>query len=247
MGCDVVVYTRGPYMNRKGSFRYEGVRLIPLPCLRHPALETFSHSLLAVIAVLVTRPDIVHVHAVGPSLFVPMLRLAGLRVVMTHHGPDYKREKWGWQARRVLKAGETCGARYANALIAVSPYIASYVQRSFKRPASFIPNGMCLQESPIGAEALDRLGLVKQRYILGIGRLVPEKCFHDLIDAFVLFQKTHPDCSRGWKLVIVGRIQPAISFQGFRVPRRGHGRLHDRRGTASGIRQCRDVRPAVFI
>lgn len=66
-----------------------------LPTTRHPALEALIHSLIAVGYAAVRRPSIVHIHGIGPNLLTPLARLLGLRVVATHHGNDYDREKWG--------------------------------------------------------------------------------------------------------------------------------------------------------
>ena len=44
-----------------------------------------------------------HIHAIGPALLTPMARLLGMKVVFTHHGPDYDRNKWGTAAKTILK------------------------------------------------------------------------------------------------------------------------------------------------
>ncbi len=52
------------------------------------------------------KADLVHIHAVGPALLVPLAKLLGLTVVFTSHGPDYRKNKWGRLARVVLRCGE---------------------------------------------------------------------------------------------------------------------------------------------
>ena len=52
-----------------------------------------------------TRPDILHIHSVGPALFTPLARAFGLRVVVTHHLANYENKKWGPAARLVLRLG----------------------------------------------------------------------------------------------------------------------------------------------
>ena len=46
-----------------------------------------------------------HIHAIGPALLVPYAKMLGMKVVFTHHGPDYDRDKWGLTAKSVLKLG----------------------------------------------------------------------------------------------------------------------------------------------
>ena len=64
-----------------------------------------------------------HIHAVGPALLVPVAKMLGLKVVMTNHGPDYEREKWGKAAKAMLRLGERLGAKYADAVIVISEHI----------------------------------------------------------------------------------------------------------------------------
>jgi glycosyltransferase involved in cell wall biosynthesis len=73
---------------------------------------------------------------------------------------------------------------FTNEIIAIARNIADDIRIKYGREASVIPNGV---EIPVLAgteEALKRFNLETQRYILSVGRFVPEKGFHDLINAF---------------------------------------------------------------
>lgn len=196
-GCEVTVFTRKPYITHTSN-TFNGVKLIPLSCPKNKFLEAFVHTFKGTICAKKIKPDLIHVHAVGPSLCVPLMRLMGFKVVMTHHGPDYERQKWARLAKMVLRIGEYSGCMLSNEIIAISDQIAKTVQEKYGRSATFIPNGV---EIPIiieSNEALRNYGLERQRYILSVGRFVPEKGFHDLVEAFI--EAALPD----WKLVIVG-------------------------------------------
>lgn len=145
--------------------------------------------------------DVLHIHAIGPSLFVPLARVLGLKVVMTHHGPDYERKKWNQVAKSVLKFGEALGVRWANQVITISQMIAGQIQKKYGRAVTVIPNGVVIPEAISSDAALRQYGLEKGKYILAVGRFVPEKGFHDLIAAFALAQKQGFPVD---KLVIVG-------------------------------------------
>jgi glycosyltransferase involved in cell wall biosynthesis len=125
-------------------------------------------------------------------------RLLGLRVVVTHHGPDYDREKWGRFARAVLRLGERWGMRLANGRIAISKVIADLVKVKHGVESDLIPNGVVLPEMPEAMDTLVEYELIYGRYVLLVGRLVEEKRHQDLIEAFALA------AIPGWKLVIVG-------------------------------------------
>lgn len=196
-GCVVTVFTRKGYVPDELS-DYDGVRMERLWCVRNKFLEAFLHTFIGIFAAKKLSPDMVHIHAIGPSLFTPLARMMGMRVVVTNHGPDYRRKKWGWFARMVLILGEYLGAKYADAVICVSPHIAEDIKRRFQRETVFIPNGVKRPHARDTETALKKFGLSKGRYIFSLGRFVPEKGFHDLIDAF---RTLRPD---GWKLAIAG-------------------------------------------
>jgi glycosyltransferase involved in cell wall biosynthesis len=126
--------------------------------------------------------------------------MLGLRVVVTHHGEDYNREKWGWAARTVLRAGEALGMRFAHKRIAISRSIAKLIATKYGKSCEVIPNGVVFSDPPSQKDSVLELGLEPGRYILIVGRLVPEKRQLDLLRAFADAEL------KGWKLAIVGRI-----------------------------------------
>lgn len=210
-GCEVVVFTRKPYIDLNID-TYKGVNFTPLYCPKNKFLEAFLHTFIGVFAARKYSPDILHFHAIGPSLFIPLARLLGLKVVMTNHGPDYQRKKWGKPAKTVLRVGEQLGCKWANGVITISKTISDHIKDKYDRNVAVIPNGVTMSEILQSDSNLRKYGLDKGKYILSVGRFVPEKGFHDLIDAFnqlsTCNSKTHnphPQLStQNWKLVIVG-------------------------------------------
>ncbi len=182
-GCNITAFARTPYVDSK-PYTYQGVSVIPLSCPGNKFLEAFVHTFKGVVKAHKLRPDILHIHAVGPSLFVPLARLLGMKVVITNHGPDYNRMKWPPAARMFLRFCERIGIVFANEVITVSGSIADDIKKKYGRESVVIPNGVDLP-SPLDTEnALRKYGLRKGGYILAVGRFVPEKGFDDLIDAF---------------------------------------------------------------
>lgn len=200
LGHNVTVCFRSPYVDARCGAGWKGVRLLRLWTVQNTYFEALLHSLVCALVAAVYRPQIVHVHGIGPALVTPLLRLLGLRVVVTHHGEDYNREKWGFAARTVLKAGEALGMRFANKRIVISRTIEKLVAAKYGKSCDVIPNGVALPDIPVITDKLAQLGLEPGRYILSVGRLVPEKRQLDLLRAFVSAKL------EGWKLVIVGRI-----------------------------------------
>ncbi len=199
MGCEVTVIARAGYQKPEFLDGWNGVKFKALWTPRSKGAEAVVHTFLGVLyAGLWLRPDVLHMQAIGPALMVPLARLLGLRVVVTHHGPDYDRQKWGRLAKTVLKLGESLGMRYANARVVISQTIRGLVKSKYGLESDLIPNGVTLPELPPTTGALKTFGLESGRYLLLVSRLVPEKRHLDLIRAFELARLP------GWKLVLVG-------------------------------------------
>lgn len=200
LGRGVTVCMRSPYVTPNVPKVWRGVRVLRLWTLSNKYLETLLHSVVCVIVAMVRRPALVHIHGIGPAIVTPLLRAVGLRVVVTHHGEDYNREKWGWAARMVLRTGEAVGMRYASKRIAVSRSIGDLITSKYGKPCEVVPNGVVFSDLPQQSEQVVGLGLEPGRYVLTVGRLVPEKRQLDLLRAFLA------TAMPGWKLAIVGKI-----------------------------------------
>jgi glycosyltransferase involved in cell wall biosynthesis len=195
-GHEVMVYCRRSYEPGGKSSRDGGLHRIFRPSVPTKHLDAITHTLASTLDVLLRRADIVHYHAIGPAALAPLARLARYPVVVTVHGLDWQRAKWGTVARNCLKAGERVASLAANQLVVVSPILKQYYQDQFGVASHFIPNGVV----PIERSRPDRMlsfGLQPKKYVLAVARLVPEKGLHYLIEAFT---KTSGDT----KLVIAG-------------------------------------------
>lgn len=199
MGHRVTACVRSPYVDKQCR-EWKGVQLLRLWTVRNAYLETLLHSLICALVAGIRRPEVVHIHGIGPALVVPLLRMLGLRVVVTHHGEDYNREKWGWAARTLLRLGEAFGMRFAHQRIVISRSIERVVTSKYGKPCEIIPNGVVFAEMPRETDRVVELGLEPGRYVVTVGRLVPEKRQLDLLRAF------DRAGLNGWKLAIVGRI-----------------------------------------
>ncbi len=196
-GCEVIVFTRKPYVDPCVK-EYRGVKLVALPAVRHKHLEALLHTFVGVLTAVYYRPDILHIQAIGPSFFAPLARMLGMKVVVTTHGPNYKHVKWGRAARSFLKCAERLGITFAHRVIAISNAIARDIEDQYGRRPEVIPNGVAVPQMLKSGNALRRYGLEKGKYVLSVGRFVPEKDYRTLISAF---EKCNVS---GLKLVIVG-------------------------------------------
>jgi glycosyltransferase involved in cell wall biosynthesis len=206
LGLNVAVSVRTPYAPRDQKMLGTGIKIVRLWAPRSKSAEALVHSLISILYAALTRPRLVHIHAIGPSIVLPLARLLGLKVVATHHGEDYRREKWGPFARLVLRWGEVCQARLAHRVICVSKSLSGRLTEQYGRYFHYIPNGVSPPEGKSGTDVLSELGLEPGRYLLTVSRLVPEKRHLDLIEAFCKMG------NRDLKLVIVGSADHRSSY-----------------------------------
>lgn len=197
-GWDVEVVGRRKYLSKQPMTAWRGVRITPLWAPSSASTEAFFHTFFGVVYAAFKRPDILHIHAVGPGLFAPLARLFGLRVVVTHHGYDYDREKWNGFAKSILRFGEKLAMRFSNGSIAVSREVTDTMRDRYGSKVAHIPNGVTVRAAPIAGPLLERFGLRRRRYIVLVARFVPEKRQLDLIQAYARLEQTE------WKLALIG-------------------------------------------
>lgn len=183
LGCRVYVAARTPYITKKHK-KWQGVEIVNCYAPRHKLFEAVVHTFLALLKAPIYKPDLIHIHSIGPALLTPLARLLGYTTVFTNHGPDYKRQKWGSLAKLILYFGEYLGCRFSNKTIAISRTIKTIVKQRCNREACLIHNGVSLPPSSHGYDYLSRLGIKPKKYFLTVARFVPEKGIHDLIRAY---------------------------------------------------------------
>lgn len=211
-GYDVTIIRRSAYI-KKGVDKNSGVKdgvwkevkLYDLKSPRKKSFEAIIHTTKAIIIARWLGAKVVHIHAIGPAMVTPLARLLGMKVVFTHHGPDYDRDKWGFMAKTMLKLGERMGCWFANDVIVISDVIKNLIARKYNRTkrVHLIYNGVPSPELCHEPEYFNQLGIEEGKYVLGMCRFVPEKHLHDLVAAYVTLREENRIPS-DLKLVLAG-------------------------------------------
>lgn len=184
---------------------YKGVHIKTVPTLDKKGLAAMTASVTGAIVAAFGKYDVVHFHAEGPCAMLWLPKLFGKRCIATIHGLDHQRAKWGKFARTYIMLGEKCAAKFADEIIVLSKGVQNYFKETYDRETVFIPNGVTKPEQRKACEITDKFGLHKDDYILFLGRLVPEKGIHYLIEAY---QKLRTDK----KLVIAGGLSDSAGY-----------------------------------
>ena len=184
---------------------YCGVRLKDVWTLDKKGLAAMTASFSAAICAAFGRYDVVHFHAEGPCAMIWLPRLFGKRCIATIHGLDHQRAKWGKFASWYIRLGEKCAVRFAHEIIVLSENAKQYFLDTYQRKTVLIPNGITRYERLEALEIKKVFGLVRDSYILFLGRLVPEKGVHYLIEAY-------KQCKTDKKLVIAGGTSDSSDY-----------------------------------
>lgn len=202
LGHSVTAYNRGGHnvfgreYDRKKRKEYRGIKIVTVPAPKGSACVPV-YSFLATIHAAICRYDCVSYRASGSCAMIPLAKLFGLRVVASLHGIDSQRDKWSGFASRYLEFGERMAARKADVCLVLSQNMKKYIDTKYGVNSVLFANGIDKPDSLEPGMIKEKYGLEKEDYILSLGRIVPEKGIHYLIQAF-------KKCKTKKKLIIAG-------------------------------------------
>ena len=184
---------------------YKGVTLQEVFTIDKRGLAAMTASVSASLRAALGNYDVVHIHAEGPAFMCWLPKMFGKKVIVTVHGLDHQRAKWGKFASWYIRSGEKNAVRFADEIIVLSKGVQDYFQNTYGRTTRFIPNGVNKAKPRKARQITEKWGLTKDSYILYLGRIVPEKGERYLIEAF---KQTKTDK----KLVIAGGSSDTQAF-----------------------------------
>lgn len=209
-GYQVTCYNRSGHHVSGAEYdektEYAGIYQKSVPTIEKKGLAAVSSSAFAALYSALGKYDVVHIHAEGPAYFSWLPKLFGKKVVVTIHGLDWQREKWkAGFGSKFIRQGEKNAVKYADEIIVLSKGVQEYFKETYGRETHFISNGVNRPESREAKLITEKFGLIKDSYILFLGRLVPEKGIRYLVEAFKQVQTDK-------KLVIAGGSSDTDSF-----------------------------------
>ena len=212
LGHDVTCYNRfGKHVMDKNQKQenlkeYKGVKLKKVFTIDKKGLAAMTSSFFATIAILFSKAEVVHFHAEGPCAWIWLIKwFSRKKVIATIHGLDWQRAKWSGFATKYIKHGEKVAVKYADEIIVLSKNVQDYFKNEYNRETNFIPNGVSKPEIVKADIIKEKYNLKKDDYILFLGRMVPEKGIHYLINAF-------NNVKTDKKLVIAGGASDTDSY-----------------------------------
>ncbi len=182
-GHKVVAYNRKNKKVKKIK-EYKGVKIINVTTIQKKSLDAVVYSFFASIRAAFCKYDVIHYHALGPSVFLLIPKLFRKKIVVTVHGLNYKTPKWKGLGAKFIKLGEKITAKYANEIIVLSKEQQKYFMDKYNRETVYIPNGTTLKPCLEANIIKEKYGLKKDKYTLFLSRIVPGKGIEHLIEAY---------------------------------------------------------------
>lgn len=210
-GHNVCCYNRkghhvsGAEYDQNISAEYKGIQIKDVFTVEQKGLAAVSSSFFASLGTAFGKYDVVHIHAEGPAAFCWIPKLLGKKIIVTVHGLDHQRAKWGKIASTYIMMGEKSAVKYADEIIVLSKGVQKYFMDTYGRKTQYISNGVNRPEIRSANLIAQKYGLQRDDYILFLGRLVPEKGLRYLVEAFKQVETDK-------KLVIAGGSSDTSSF-----------------------------------
>ena len=206
LGNEITVYNRlghhvsgSKFDSQIKSDDLKNIKIKTVFTFENSKLNAIVYSILSAIKVSFSNCDVVHIHAEGPASMSFLPKLFGKKVIVTIHGLDWQRSKWGSFATKFLKYGEKNAVKYADEIIVLSKNTQKYFSDTYGRKTVYIPNAVNKPEIKKAEKIKELYNLDKNSYILFLGRIVPEKQVSLLVEAY-----NHIDTNK--KLVIAGGV-----------------------------------------
>ena len=201
-GHQVTAYNRGGHNvfgkeHDKGKLKeYKGIKIVTIPTTSGKASVPI-YSFFATLHCIFHRPDVISFRASGPCAMIPLAKLFRIKCVASLHGIDSQRDKWGGFASKYLRFGEKMAAKRADVCLVLSKNMKEYIKETYNRDSVLFANGIDKPEIIEPNIIKEKYELTKDSYLLSLGRIVPEKGLHYLIEAF-------KKCKTTKKLIIAG-------------------------------------------
>ncbi len=184
MGHHVTVYARARYLPKRPK-TFKGVVMHYVASIPTKRLEAITSTFFSTVHAIRQGFDVIHYHGVGQATlaWIPRLFARKSTVIVTFHARDQFHGKWGLFARMYLAFGERAAVWFSHYCITVSHILQVYCRNEFGIEAVYIPNG-ATGHVVKSSKHIEKFGIEPKKYLVNVGRLVPQKGLHFLIEAF---------------------------------------------------------------
>jgi glycosyltransferase involved in cell wall biosynthesis len=135
--------------------------------------------------------DILLILGVSGCIVLPFIKLfSKKKIIVNIDGLEWKRQKWSWLAKMVLKLSERFAISTADAVIADNKAIRDYVKQTYRKKAHLISYGgdHCIAKPP-SQKTLKKYLFLNAQYAFKVCRIEPENNVEIILEAFAQSNK----------------------------------------------------------
>src|ERR1035437_388892 len=197
-GYEITVYCRKKlYKTKEYPSELNGVKLKFLPSIETKNFGTMSHSVLAVLHSIIKGNKVAFLFNLGLGIYIPLLKLFGVKVITNLDGVEWERREWGAFAKFMFKLGAYLNVKLADIIISDAKEIKKIYLQKIGRDSIVIPYGAEIRND-LSSVDIGKFGLVPNSYWLLSTRFIPENNPLFVIKSFL---KTNSNR----KLVVLGK------------------------------------------
>lgn len=162
---------------------YKGAKLVYLN-LRANGIQSIIYDIISILKSFRTHNYILLLGVSG-ALILPFIKpFSKAKIVTNIDGLEWKRDKWGWFAKRFLKFSERLAVKFSHKVIADNKHIQSYILNEYGRDSTFIAYG-ANHAAVVDPELyLKKFPFLKGPYIFTVCRIEPENNIEMQLQAF---------------------------------------------------------------
>jgi glycosyltransferase involved in cell wall biosynthesis len=170
------------YKNRLET--YKGANLIYLD-MDANGKDSILYDFKSMKIAISKKADIMLILGVSGCMFLPYIRRKFKGKIITNiDGLEWRRDKWKWYAKKLLKFSEKMAVKYSDIVIGDNKGITDYVKSEYKKDAVLIAYGGD-QVSHIKDDSLyEKYPFCQKPYAVTVCRIEPENNIHLILEAF---------------------------------------------------------------
>lgn len=191
-GHDVTVYC--PNTHEYNAPEFQGVKIKKIYCPEDKlgAAAHFIYDYLSMKDALKQDFDILYENGYGTSVFAYYLLNANSPIVVTSmDGLEWKRSKWNFLTRKLMKQLEKIALKKSDFIISDNVGIQEYYQEAHNQSSFYIPSGGEIPEI-FEEKQLQSYGLLKDNYYVLMARMEPENNIEMILDGYLLSGAKEP-------------------------------------------------------
>ncbi|SDA78086.1 Glycosyltransferase involved in cell wall bisynthesis [Algoriphagus alkaliphilus] len=142
--------------------------------------------------------DYILLLGVSGAIMIPLLKPFTKAKIITHiDGLEWKRDKWGWFAKKFLKFSESLAVKYSDGVVADNKHIQEYITSEYGKDSFLIAYG-ANHVSPVEPDSYrKKFSFLDSPYVFTVCRIEPENNVEMQLRAF-------KECEIGMPYVVVG-------------------------------------------